>query len=88
MLSAAVVIGASRVKRYIRNSWTTCKLVTTSKFPERQLVIITISITTILPAKSDSDIMFCLQCYQGLRMHRSLVYLSYLQDRINTQVIY
>ena len=21
---------------------------------------------TVLPAKSDSDVMFCLQCYQGL----------------------
>ena len=30
--------------------------------------------TTVLPAKSDSDIMFCLQSYQGLRIDRSLVY--------------
>ena len=29
---------------------------------------------TVLPAKSDSDIMFCLQRYQGLRIDRSLVY--------------
>ena len=29
---------------------------------------------TVLPAKSDSDIMFCLQSYQGLRIDRSLVY--------------
>ena len=43
---------------------------------------------TVLPAKSDSDIMFCLQSYQGLRIDRSLVYQSYPQDRINTQVIY
>ena len=43
---------------------------------------------TVLPAKSVSDVMFCLQCYQGLRMDRSLVYLSYPQDRINTQLIY
>ena len=31
-------------------------------------------LTTVLPSKSDSDIMFCLQCYQGLIIHRSLVY--------------
>ena len=30
--------------------------------------------TTVLPAKSDSDIMFCLQSYQELRIDRSLVY--------------
>ena len=29
---------------------------------------------TVLPAKSDSDVMFCLQSYQGLRIDRSLVY--------------
>ena len=29
---------------------------------------------TVLPAKSDSDIMFCLHGYQGLRIDRSLVY--------------
>ena len=28
---------------------------------------------TVLPAKSDSDVMFCLQSYQGLRIDRSLV---------------
>ena len=43
---------------------------------------------TVLPAKDDSDIMFCLQSYKGLRIDRSLVYSSYPQDRINTQVIY
>ena len=42
----------------------------------------------MLPAKSDSDFMFCLQSYQGLLIDRSLVFLSYPQDRINTQVIY
>ena len=30
--------------------------------------------TTVLPAKSDSDFMFCLQSYQGLIINRSLVY--------------
>ena len=29
---------------------------------------------TVLPAKSDNDVMFCLQCFQGLRIDRSLVY--------------
>ena len=29
---------------------------------------------TVLPAKRDSDVMFCLQSYQGLRIDRSLVY--------------
>ena len=28
---------------------------------------------TVLPAKSDSDDMFCLQSFQGLRIDRSLV---------------
>ena len=41
---------------------------------------------TVPPAKSDSDVMFCLQSYQGLKIDRSLVYKSYPQDRINTQV--
>ena len=30
-----------------------------------------IAYATVLPAKSDSDVMFC---YQGLRIDRSLVY--------------
>ena len=29
---------------------------------------------TVLPAKSDSDVIFCLQHYQGLIIVRSLVY--------------
>ena len=29
---------------------------------------------TVVPAKSDSDVMFCLQSYQGRRIDRSLVY--------------
>ena len=29
---------------------------------------------TVLSAKSDSDVMFCLQSYQGLRIDRSHVY--------------
>ena len=32
------------------------------------------NICTVLPAKSDSDVMFCLQSYQGLRIDISLVY--------------
>ena len=31
-------------------------------------------ICTVLPAKSESDDMFCLQSYQGLRIDRSHVY--------------
>ena len=31
-------------------------------------------LATVLPAKSDSDFMFCLQSYHGLRIDRSLVY--------------
>ena len=29
---------------------------------------------TVVPAKSDSDVMFCLQSYQGLIIDRSLLY--------------
>ena len=43
---------------------------------------------TVLPTKSDSDVIFCLQSYQELIIDISLVYYSYPQDRINTQVIY
>ena len=35
------------------------------------------SACTVLPAKSDSDIMFCLQHYWGLIIDRSHVYSSY-----------
>ena len=45
-------------------------------------------LSTVEPAKSDSDIMFCLQHYQGLKIDKWLVYLPYPHDRINTQVIY
>ena len=30
--------------------------------------------STVVPANSDSDVMFCLQSYQGLIIHGSLVY--------------
>ena len=30
------------------------------------------NICTVLPAKSESDVVFCLQSYQGLRIDRSL----------------
>ena len=43
---------------------------------------------TVVPGKSDSDVRFCLHSYQRLRIDRSLVYLSYPADRINTQVSY
>ena len=42
---------------------------------------------TVLQAKSDSEFILCLQSYQGQIIERLLVYLSYSQDRINTQVI-
>ena len=31
-------------------------------------------VITVVPAKSDSDVMFCLQSDKGLRIDRSLVY--------------
>ena len=31
-------------------------------------------VATVLPDKSDSYVMLCLQSYQGLRIERSLVY--------------
>ena len=33
-----------------------------------------VSTATVVPAKNESDVMFCLQSYQGLRIDRSLVY--------------
>ena len=33
-------------------------------------------ICTVQSAKSESDVMFCLQSYLGLRLDRSLVYCS------------
>ena len=33
-----------------------------------------VDVDTVLPAKIDSDVMFCLQSYQGLMIDRSLVY--------------
>ena len=53
-----------------------------------EFVAVTVTRTTVLPARSDGDVMFCLQSYKGLLIDRSLVYYSYPQDRINTQVIY
>ena len=43
--------------------------------------------STVLPAKSDSDVILCLQSYQRLIIDRSLLFYSYPHDRINTQVI-
>ena len=31
-------------------------------------------VSTVLPAKSDTDVVFCLQSYQGLIIDLSLVY--------------
>ena len=33
-----------------------------------------VCVVTVLPTKCDSDVMFCLHSYQGLRIDRSLVY--------------
>ena len=33
-----------------------------------------IALDTVLPAKSDSDVMFCLQSYQGRIIDRPIVY--------------
>ena len=52
------------------------------------ITTVIIIVGTVLPAKSDSDVLFCLQSCQGLGIDRSLGYKSYSQDRINTQVIY
>ena len=41
---------------------------------------------TVVQAMSDSDVMLCLQSYQGLRIDRSLG--INLIRRINTQAIY
>ena len=38
---------------------------------ETELLVVS---TTVLPAKSQGDVMFCLQSNQGLRIDRSLVY--------------
>ena len=35
---------------------------------------VSFTVGTLLPAKSDSDFMFCLQSYQGLIIDRSRVY--------------
>ena len=37
-------------------------------------VHVSLTLSTVLPGKSDSDLMFCLQIYQGLIIDRSLVY--------------
>ena len=57
-----------------------------------------IALRTVVPTKSDSDVIFCLQLLRKItnlytpldlaRIDRSLVYLSYPADRINTKFIY
>ena len=37
-------------------------------------IILKVPLYTVLPVKSDSDVMFCLQNYQGFIIDRSLVY--------------
>ena len=57
------------------------------------------NVTTVVPTKSDSDTLLCLQLpsktltctltsLELTRIDRSLVFVSYPQDRIITQVIY
>ena len=46
----------------------------TTKEDEKLELLFRMLKLTVLPAKSDSDVMFCLQSYQGLRIERSLVY--------------
>ena len=50
--------------------------------------LVSLSTGTVLPAKSNNDVIFCLQSYQGLRIDISLIYKSYPHDSIKTQVIY
>ena len=56
-------------------------------FKVLQCIVNTIDYLTVLPAKSDGDVMFCLHSYLGLIINRSLVCESYLQERINTKMI-
>ena len=58
------------------------------RLPTNKLLKMLLYQTTVLPAKSDSYVMFCLQRYQGLIIDRSLVYYRNPIHRINTQVIY
>ena len=51
------------------------------------------NVTTVVPTKSDSDTILCFQLLSKtltctLRIDRLLVYVSYPQDRIITQVIF
>ena len=43
-------------------------------FKEKTIITNILTTCTVLPAESDSDVMFCLQNYQGLIIDRSLVY--------------
>ena len=48
---------------------------------------LTICRTSVLPAKTDSDVMFCLQSYQGLMIDIPLVY-SDLSIRVSASGVY
>ena len=39
-----------------------------------KVLLIQLQVFAVLPVKSDSDVMFCLQKYQQFRIDRSLVY--------------
>ena len=51
------------------------------------LIFVFIINCTVVAAKSDSDVLFCLQSYQRLIINKSLVYKFYPHDRIITQEI-
>ena len=77
--------------KYIQIIEEKMKVDTASKLPYSSYICpsnISLSIATVLPAKSDSGVMFCLHHYQALLIDRSLVYQSYPADMVNTQVIY
>ena len=44
------------------------------RFGKKSHIYVMMLASTVLPAKSDSVVMFCLQSYQGLIIDRSLVY--------------
>ena len=74
-----IIVCEPSLKKSTTRGWIVCIYIYSTSTP---------ILLSYLPAKSGIDVMFCLQKYQGLQIKRSLVYLSYLKDRINTQVVY
>ena len=56
-----------RRENFTAVAWRQNEVSSASTWIQRHLVVF-----TVLPAKSDSYVMFCLQCYQGLWIDRSL----------------